>query len=74
VAKETHEHDGEGHSEVGFELPGTVRDGHGLYDEPGALRHVRGGGCRGVQEVIPKLVRFGAGDAGRYGEWLEPMA
>ncbi len=59
---------------MGVDGPGTVCGRHGLQDNAGALRHLRAEGCRGGEEVVPKLVRVRAGDAGTNGELLEPMA
>lgn len=56
--------DGEGSPEVGYDGPGTVRDGHGLRDEAGASRPLGIEGYRRDQGVVPKLLRLGASDAG----------
>lgn len=46
--------------EVGFDAPGTERNGHGLRDGTGAPKHLRMGGFRFSQVDVPELVQLGA--------------
>ena len=64
VAQEPSELDGEGDPQVGVDVPGTVRDGHGLRDEAGASRYLPMERCGRSQEAVRELVRVGPGDEG----------
>ena len=63
VAKEPSNLEGKGRPGVGVNSPGTLRDGHGLRDEAGALRRLVMAGRRGGQEAVLKLLRLRACDA-----------